>query len=274
MLFRSFFVFLIALTVAACGTSGVVTADSAEEAYDRGVSEFERERYTRAAEFFKLSLELERSGEQAPDVQFYLAQSYYRSKQYLLAGDAYTRFIEFYQSDPRQEEAALERIRSYAALSPIYQLDQTDTHRALQYIEAYTQRFPDGEYVGEVDSIRQELEGKLAKKVYESARLYERRGMYEAAVLEYEKVLSEYPTSELGDEALLGAIRAQVDYADNSVKNRQAERYEYALTLYDRFTQLFASSPLVRDAESLYDHAYARLQGLQVSPTDTTAAVE
>lgn len=249
---------LLALAVAAAGCSGgPTTFSTAQAAYDQGVAEYEDGDYLDAIEALRASLDFGRTSELAPDAQLMLARAYAADGQHLLAGSEFTRFIEFYRTDPRIEQAAFERIQAYAARSPRYELDQTDTRQALSYIRLYLQQYPESENATAAAEIADELREKLARKQFEAGRLYERRELYEAAVIAYRGVLEEYPTSPYTDDALLGALRSQVAYAAGSIPSRQQARYRSALDLYDELTTLFPQSPTLGEAEGLYDAAYA-----------------
>ncbi|HYE95870.1 MAG TPA: outer membrane protein assembly factor BamD [Rubricoccaceae bacterium] len=269
------FVRLLCLLVlvggAACGPSTPLTAAGPEEAYQRGMLAYEARRWDRAIEHFRAALDFGRTNEWADDAQFYLARAYYEDEQYLLSGTEYTRFIELYPNDPRVEEAAFERIRSYAALSPPYQLDQTDTETAIAYIRAFMTRYPTSTRTADLVAVLEELQEKLARKQYETGRLYERRELFEAAALSFEAVLEQFPTSPYADDALVGAIRAYIRFAEASIRERQAERYQRALDTYDRLVQLFPQSPLLPEAEALYARAHAGLRAVQpaASPVAT-----
>ena len=237
-----------------------MTANSAEEAYARAQEQYERRRFDTAVELYRTTLDFGRTGELADDAQLGLARSYAGSKQYLLAGAEFTRFIDLYRTDPRAEDAAYERILAYAALSPSYELDQTDTGTAIQYIDGFLAQYPTGTHAAEVQTLLGELREKLARKQYEEGRLYERRELYEAAVLSYQTLLATYPGSPYADDALFGALRAQVRFADNSVPARQEVRYREALRIYDQLTSLFPQSPTLAEAQAEYDRAYAGLR--------------
>ena len=247
---------LAALTVAACG-GGPTTFGTAQEAYDRGMAEYDRGKYVTAIEYLRASLDFGRTGELADDAQLALARAYAADGQSLLAGSEFTRFIEFYRTDPRVPEAAYERILAYAEMSPRYELDQTDTRQALAYIRSYVQQYSGSPRVPEAEALAAELREKLARKQFEAGRLYARREMYEAAVISYRAVLSEYPASVYADDALLGAVEAQTAFAAGSVADRQQGRYQQALELYDQLVTLFPTSPLLGEAQALYDTAYA-----------------
>ena len=266
-----------AAPLAGCGGSRAATADSAQEAYERGADLLERRRYDRAVELFRTALDFGRTGEVADDAQIGLARAYAGSRQYLLAGAEFTRFIDLYRTDPRVEDAAHERILAYAALSPTYELDQTDTATALQYIDGFLAQYPDGLHAAAVSDLRADLREKLARKQYEEGRLYERRELYEAAVMSYAGLLETYPSSAYADDALLGAVRAEVLLADNSVQARQETRYREALRLYDRLTSLFPQSPTLGEAQGLYDRAFrgaqaAAARNQPAAPAETATA--
>ena len=262
----------LVLFVAGCSGGGAATADSGVDAYARGRAAYDDGKYARAIEYLRTALDFGRTSEVAADAQLYLARAYRADRQYLLAGNEYTRFIEFYRNDERLEEAAYERIQAYASLSPRYELDQTPTYEAIRYIQQYARQYPASPNVTEAEALLGSLREKLARKQYEAGHLYERREMYEAAVLSFGRVLTEYPSSAYADDALLGQIQAQISYAEGSVPARQAERFQEALRLYDQFLALFPASPLVRDAEALYDRAYRGLQAAQAATADATAS--
>ncbi len=264
--FRPAVLFGVLVLVSACSSGRPATADSAEEAFARAQVALETRKYDRAIELFRTALDFGRTGEVADDAQLGIARAYAGSKQYLLAGAEFTRFIDLYRTDPRVEDATYERILAYAKLSPTYELDQTDTATAIQYIDGYLRQYPAGTHTAEAQALLGELREKLAHKQFEEGRLYERRDLFEAAVLSYQQLLALYPGSAYADDALLGALRAQVLFSDNSVPARQAERYTEALRLYAQLTSLFPQSPTLVEAQESYDRAYA---GSRIAPPAT-----
>src|SRR5690606_921996 len=122
--------------VGCSGATGVV-ADSAEEAYNNGMNAFADGRYDRAIEYLTATLDFGRAGEWADEAQIYLARAYFETGQYLLAAAEFDRFGDLYPNDPRTEEARLGEIQSYYRLSPPYDLDQTDTDRAIVLIRTF-----------------------------------------------------------------------------------------------------------------------------------------
>ena len=272
MSLRVFALTLLVALVSGCGGSRAVPS-SAQEAYTRGTEAFEARKYDRAVELMRATLDFGRTTEFADDAQLTLARAYRADKQYLLAGAEYTRFIEFYRTDPRVEQAAYERILAYAELSPSYDLDQTDTQQTISYIRLFLQQYgTTSEYSAAAGELLDDLTQKLARKQFESGRLYERRGLFEAAAIAYAGVLEKYPASEFADDAAYSRIRAQTSYALNSVPSKQVDRFRDALRLYDQFVTLFPSSPFLADAEAEYDRAYRGLVAAGGSVTEPEQA--
>ena len=224
---------------------------------------YEQEKYSRAAEYFQGVFDFGRTSEQAADAQLHLARSYYNSRQYILAANEYTRFTDIYRNDPRSEEAEYERAMSYYEQSPSYELDQTPTEQAITYFQLFLDRYPSSDLVNDAEERIRELREKLAHKEYAAAELYERREIYEAAALSFERVFDLYPDTRWADDALLGAIRTYIQYADQSVASRQEERLQAAVDHYQRLVQLFQDSPVLEDAEDFYQTASARLEQMR-----------
>jgi outer membrane protein assembly factor BamD len=245
---------LVVLLLSAC-SSGRLRYDSPQDAYNKGLEAYERGRYTTAAEYFQAVLSFGRAGEYADDAQLYLARSYGASEQYILAASEYSRFSELYRSDPRVAEAEFERAQMYVRQSPGYQLDQTQTQAAVTSLQLFVNRFPDHEKRADAEELIADLRAKMARKAFESGTLYERRELFEAAAITYERAFQDYPDAAYADESLLGAIRMYVAFAEESIAARQPERYGKAIELYERFVEIFPTSEHLRDAEDYYTRA-------------------
>lgn len=243
-----------------CASTGTMRFNSADEAFNRGMALYERGRYERAAEAFQRALEFSRTGEWADDAQLYLARSYAGNKEYILAASEFSRFSEIYRNDPRREQAEYERALAYYEMSPGYELDQSNTERAIRQFAAFMERFPNSTFVPQAEARVNELREKMAQKRYESAKLYERRGIWEAAAISYVDVFDTYPDTEWADDALVGAMAAYIEFSDLSIRQRQAERLEKALENYRRLVQVFPDSPLLGEAERLNQEATSRLE--------------
>ena len=253
----------VVIFAAGCTGTGRLRYDSPQEAFEKGKTLFEDGKYERAIEYFQAVFDYGRTTDVASDAQLYLARSYFENREYILAANEYTRFLSVYRTDPRAEEAEYERAMSYYHQSPGYQLDQTPTEQAITYFQLFLDRFPESELKEDAEDRIRELREKMAHKEYAGAELYERRELYEAAALSYERVFDQYYDTPWADDALLGAIRTYILFSEQSVVGKQPERLQAAVDNYERLIQLFPDSPVVKEAEAYYEQAAERLADLQ-----------
>ncbi|MEZ4700629.1 MAG: outer membrane protein assembly factor BamD [Rhodothermales bacterium] len=260
------------LLIAACGSSGRVNYTTPQEAFGKGRALFEQRKYEEAVPYFQGVFSFGRTHQWAADAQLYLARTYAANKDYLLAANEYDRFTRIYRADPRIPLAHYEWALTYYQLSPNSELDQTNTRRAIEEFQLFIERYPADTLVTDAQERITELRSKLAKKQFETARLYERRDLYEAAAISYETVFDKYPDTQWAQQALVGAIRTYIAFADQSVVSRRPDRLNEAIKNYDRLTQIFGDSPYLKEAEGLYEQAQSRLDAI-VTPaaSDTTA---
>lgn len=247
---------------AACGGSRRAASDNPELAYQKGLAYFEKGAYDRAIEQLQRVFEFGRVNEWADDAQYTLARAYYEDHQFLLAANEFDRFVGLYPRDERVEDAAYYRAMSYYKLSPPFNLDQTDSERAVEYLRLFLGTYPGSERAKEIGLKIDELQRKLARKLFSKAMLYERAEYYEAAAITFERVLDKYPSTGIVDESILGAMRCWVAYADQSIPSKKRERLQNAVEAYNRLVQLFPDSALLKDAEVIYEGIQDRLETL------------
>ena len=247
------FLLIIALLfVVGCSGSGRLRYDSPQEAYEKGLAFYEEGDFTKAIEMLQGTFDFGRTHQWAADAQLLLARSYRANEEFLLAANEYTRFTQIYRSDERVPDAEYELAMTYYDRSPSFRLDQTDTERAIVQFQLFMTRYADHALVEDAASRIIELRGKLARKQFNTAELYERREYYQAAAVSYEAVFDRYYDTDLADDALLGAMKAYLQYAKLSVSDKVEERLLLAEVNYDRLLQIFPDSPLVKDAEIIY----------------------
>lgn len=250
------------LVIAGCAGAGRLQYDTPEEAFQRGKELYDNGKYERSIEYFQAVFNFGRTHEWADDAQLYLGRAYLANGEYLFAANELGRFSEIYRTDPRRAEAEYERAGAYYRLSPPYQLDQTDTHRAIREYQLFLQRFPESTLVSEAETRIQELREKLARKEISAAEQYARREQFEAAALQYASAFDKFPDTQWADDALLGAMQSYLAYADQSIRASQAERLLRAVDHYERLVQLFPDSPLLDEARAVDAEVRERLRAL------------
>lgn len=259
---------IVVLAISGCRSAELVRpGDPMDTAFEKSMALFENEAYSDAAYGFDLVTRMGRGTDYAKQAQFYLAESYYNDNKFILASSEYERYISYYPQDPKREEVEYKRAMCYYHQSPRYRLDQSATLRAIELFQIYNTRYPDSEFVIESAERINELRAKLARKSFESAEFYYRINSYKAASIYYDQTIDRFPESKWAEQALVKQIDTYITYADNSVPEKQAERYQEAVTSYEKFIQLFPSSDLRGEAEQLYSEAVRKLANVEVPPS-------
>lgn len=253
---NSYLFLTVILLFTACKSSRLVNpGDTVQEVYQKGITKFEEGNYGDAAEIFETVTRVGRGSEYAQEAQYYLAESYFNQERYILAEAEYNRFITFYPRDSKRQEVDYKKALSIYHQSPRYRLDQSATRRAIEEFQLFNSRYPDSRFVTESADKVNELREKLARKYYESAQFYSRTDQYKAATIYYDLVIDRYPESKWAETALLKQIDTYNEYAVNSILNKQVERYNLALSSYEKFIQLFPQSDARSEAEAFRDKA-------------------
>lgn len=253
-------ILLLVIMASGCrNTSFIQPGDTLEVAYEKALALYEDEKWDEAAGAFNAVLTLGRGSIVAQDAQFYLAEANYKNKRYLVAASEYERFTLLYPDSPRRETADLNIARCYYELSPRYKLDQTYTVQAIENFNIFLSRYPSSEYREEAIASIDALREKLAQKIYSAADFYRRTQRYEAAVLTYGEVIDQYPETAWAEQSLVEQMESYILYADNSVSDRQRERYQKALDVYDTYLQLFPRGESRTRIEELFDEAEAAI---------------
>ncbi len=184
-----------------------------------------------------------------------------------MAAAEYERYISYYPQNPQRVEVEYKRALCYYQQSPRYRLDQSATARAIELFQLFNNKYPNSEFVLESAAKIDELRNKLARKNYEAAEFYLRTDRFLAATVYYDQTIDKYPESIWAERALLRQIETYILYADRSIASKQAERYNMAISNYEKFLQLFPQSENREKAEVLYIETTKKISKLNIPST-------
>ena len=136
------------------------------------------------------------------DAQYYLAMSYYNDDQYLLAAYEFSKLIRDLKGSEFVSKSQFMLAESYYQLSPPYPLEQSYTNKAITEFQAFIDFFPLDPKVEEAERKIQELNLKLAEKLFNTARIYEKMEYYNASLEYYTKVYETYHDTKYAPLAL------------------------------------------------------------------------
>ncbi|MFV8366299.1 outer membrane protein assembly factor BamD [Flavobacterium sp. XS1P27] len=198
-----------------------VKFEMATKLYDAG-------KYSKAIRIFEQIAPAYRGKPQAEKLFYMFSQSYYKTQQYYLAGYQFESFVSGYPKSEKLEEAAYLGAKSYSMLSPIYSLDQTDTTKALDKLQAFIDNYPNSTYLTEANATVKVLSEKIEKKVFENAKGYNTISDYKSAIVALDNFVADYPGTPFKEDALYYKLDSAYQLAINSIPSKMEERLNVA----------------------------------------------
>ncbi|MBK9569436.1 MAG: outer membrane protein assembly factor BamD, partial [Chitinophagaceae bacterium] len=154
------------------------------------------------------------------------------------------------------------RAYSYYKQSPKAELDQTNTIKAMGMMQTFINTHPGSERNKEATEIIDKCRAKMEIKDYQSAQLYFDLGQFRAAGVSFATLLNTYPESQKGDEYKLMIIKAYYRFAELSVEEKKAERFEQVINECNEFTDRFPDSKLKKESDVFLNLSQTNIKNL------------
>ncbi len=229
------------LFLAGCGSSKESGTLQVEERFDQAKRLFDDEDYLEAInEFTVITLQFPGSAK-AAEAQFYLAECRYKRGEYLLAVFEYSTLRRSYPASPLVADAQYKIGLAYYELSPRSSLDQQYTKKAIDEFQAFVEYYPSHKMAVDAETKIRELTTKLARKEYETAKLYTTMQYYTAALYYYDEIIEKYHDTEYAPLAYLGKVEVLME----------KKRFREAGAEVDRFIERFPENVLRGRADQL-----------------------
>ena len=108
-----------------------------------------------------------------------------------------------------------------------------------------------------------DLNDKLEEKDYNVCRLFYRMENYSAAITSFENMLKKYPNTLHREEILFDMAKTYYDFAENSITEKQRERYESCIEHCNTLTYLYPESKYLQEVNSIAAKARKKLEKIR-----------
>ncbi len=233
----------VVITLASCSTKfgKVLKSKDYEYKYKMAEQYYAAKNYGYAQQLFEDIFPYVKGSNRYEDLYYKFAYSYYYQKDYLNAENLFKSFTENFPTSTKSEECDYMRALCYFKQSPKIELDQTNTNKTMQLMQAFINTHPASERTKDAANIIDKCREKLEDKEFLSAELYYNLGFYKAAAIAFANVSDNFPDSKKSDEYKLLTIKSYFKYAEMSYEEKQPERYQKVLLecsdFADRFTE-------------------------------------
>ena len=244
----------------------LLNSNDADAKYDAAFAYFNDGKYSKAASLFE-SLSMLTDGTSRDDtVRYYWGLSNYKYKDYYTAETNFDQFIQSYPRSPFISSATYLRIDCLYRSTLRYELDQTPTYKAINAISEYILEYPSSTHMKECRDMLVELNERLDKKAYESARLYYKMEDYLASRVAFRNVLKDDAENVYREDILYYIAMSSYNYAHLSVPSKQRERYLTFVDDYYNFIGELPESHYRKELDTVYRKAQKAL-GREVAET-------
>ena len=262
---RYLYVLLIAFTLTSCSQfQKALKSDDIKVKYEVAEKLYEKGKYSKAIRLFEQIAPSYRGKAQAEKMFYMYAQALYKTKQYYTAGYQFESFTAGYPRSEKIEEASFLGAKSYYFLSPRFSLDQNDTYKALDKMQAFINNFPNSQLMPEANQLVKELREKLEKKAYEIAFQYHKTGEYfgdyNAAIKAFDNFIIDFPGTSLKEDALYYKFDSAYRLAINSIPGKMQARLLDAKSHYVSLMKFKSDTKYKKEADESLAKIDAELQ--------------
>lgn len=215
----------------------------------KGLEYYDKGEYQKAQALFELVMPSIKGRPELEGISYKYAYTHYYDKTYTTAAFYFRNFALTFANSPMREEAEYMSAFSEYKQSPTHRLDQESSSKAIDGFQTFANNFPESKRVKDCNKLIDELRKKLELKAYEEGELYFKITKYQAAVQVFENLLRDYPETSAAENVRFTIVKAQYLLAENSIYEKQLERFKAVVEKYNDFNEKFPKSKLKKEAE-------------------------
>ena len=253
---RSIVILFSLILLSSCSDySKLLKSEDYEKKWETAQQFFKEGKYMRCIELLEQTIPRYRFTDDAEEMSWMYANCHYLIEDYYSAIETFNSFYNTFQYGKYAEEAYYKMSVCSFLISPRAELDQKYTNAALSNFTYFVSKYPNSQYIDECNNYIKELQEKLAEKSYLSAKLYYDMGQYKAAITALTNSISSYPDSKHREHLRYMKLDALYKYAQNSVYEKQKERYQDALDEYFTYIEEYPDGSYTKDVQRIYKNS-------------------
>lgn len=233
-----------------------VIAQKADDYYEKG-------NWMNAQMLYEIVMPSMRTSSSIERMAYRYSYTHYHLMNFESASYYFKNFATTYANSPFKEEADFMFAYAQYRLSPRFRLDQDNTKKAIEGFEIFVNAYPESKRIKECNKLIDEMRKKLEIKSVEEGNLYFDMRQYQSAMQVYENVLREYPETNEAEQIRWRILQAQFSWAENSILEKQSERFKTVVDKYKEFTSKFPKSKNRPEAEKYLKIANQKIKELQ-----------
>ena len=232
---------------------------------------FNNKNYSIAQQLYEEAFPVFKGTTKFEELYYKDAYCFYYMKQYRDAENLFKGFLEVFPNSTKAEEVDYLHAFCFYKTSPKLELEQVNTTKAMGMMQTFINTHPGSARIKEATEIIDKCRTKLEQKEYRAAELYYNLSQFRAAALAFSALLNNYPESAKGDEYKLKTIKSYYRFANESIPEKQMERFTKVVTECDDFLDRYPESKLQKESDSYKNLSLNHIKELKNEQTQTSA---
>ncbi|MEG1700985.1 MAG: outer membrane protein assembly factor BamD [Alistipes sp.] len=246
---------LAAVLSGCAGINALLKSGKPDLIYSKAMEYYQKEKWQRATTLFEGVQHFYVGSPREDSISFFNARCKFKGRDYEGAASLLDDFRRKFGRSVFVEDAEGMYALCFYYLSPAPTRDQTMTGHALIAINEFMSRYPQSDRVENFKAINKELTQRLHEKSYLNAYTYYKIGRYKSAIMALKNALKEFPESEHREEIMYLIVDSGYRFANNSVADKQTDRYLTMLDSYLSFKEEFPESIHIKEVDRMAKHA-------------------
>ena len=190
--------------------NAVIEPEDPEQLYEQGLRQMKRGYYDEAILNFEKVRNHFPFNKYSVLSELRVADCLFEKAAFLEAVDAYRQFARLHPRHPEIDYAVYRTARAEFKLAPtVAQRDQAHTRLGLRHIGDFESRFPESEYLDEVDRLRFKANRRLARAATQIGNFYWKQRKWSAAERRYGQSAEAFPAAPTAGKARYRRALAQ-----------------------------------------------------------------
>lgn len=241
---------LIAIVFASCsGYSKVEKSKDINYKLGKADEYYAKKKYRVAQQLYESLFPAFKGTEKFEDLYYKYGYTFYYQKAYKDAENLFKGYLEVFPNSARAEEIDYMRAFCYYKQSPVLELEQVSTVKAMNMMQSFINTHPGSARNKEASAIFDLCRAKLEQKDYRSAELYYNLGQFRASAIAFADLINNYPESGKGEDYKMMVVKSYYRFAKLSIPEKQIERYEKVSSEYQDFVDRYPESKNLKGAE-------------------------
>jgi outer membrane protein assembly factor BamD len=254
MRIRIFGILMVMVLVSSCSEyQKLLKSTDADLKKEKAKEFFTAGQYVKSSELLGQIIPRFRATDEAEELGWMQAQSFYGMKDYFTAGTYFKAFVDQFPFGKHAEEAQFLVGKCDYNISPRPELDQEYTKSALEEFNIFVTRYAYSPRVEDCKKMMAELQNKLVEKSRKSAKLYYDMNQYKAGVVAINNSLKQYANSKYREEMMYLKLSSLYMYAYKSMPDKQKSRYQDTMDDYYSFMEEFPKSQYSKEVADIFE---------------------